>query len=260
MDYRFARERPDYSDLASGRVLYSFPGRPALPVRLADELFQRCLTSVEARRPDGLISLYDPCCGAAYHLSVLALLHRERLGSVIASDIDPSAVARARKNLGLATLAGLDARIDEIAQLSDAYGKPSHAEAAASGYRLRERIAADAQTHPLATTAFVADALDGSALRDLLGPGTVDVVVTDVPYGWHSQWRLGAEAGQTADATWRLLDALRSVLRPSGVVAIVSDKRQRALHERYRRVDQFQVGKRRAVILKLAEDTQALTV
>ena len=43
MQYLYATERPDYSDLASGRVFYSLPGHPAFPIRLASEIFQRCL-------------------------------------------------------------------------------------------------------------------------------------------------------------------------------------------------------------------------
>ena len=55
MQYKFAKEQPDYSDLASGRVFYSLPGHPAFPVRLASEVFQRCL----AHREDAGAQLRD---------------------------------------------------------------------------------------------------------------------------------------------------------------------------------------------------------
>ena len=43
MEYKFASERTNYTDLASGNVFYSLPGHPAFPVRLASEIYQRCL-------------------------------------------------------------------------------------------------------------------------------------------------------------------------------------------------------------------------
>src|SRR5690349_24530796 len=100
MQYKYAIEQHDYSDLSSGRVFYSLPDHPAFPVRLASEIFQRC---VAFRKTIYNISapciLYDPCCGAAYHLSVLGYLHHEYIQEIIASDIHEKAVASANKNL-----------------------------------------------------------------------------------------------------------------------------------------------------------------
>lgn len=39
MEYRCATERPDDSNLSSGRVFYSRAGHPVFPVRLASEIF-----------------------------------------------------------------------------------------------------------------------------------------------------------------------------------------------------------------------------
>jgi hypothetical protein len=47
-----------------------------------------------------------------------------------------------------------------------------------------------------------------------------------------------------------MLDALLNVVSSSSIVAIASDKRQKALHERYQRIEQFQAGKRRVTILR----------
>ena len=41
MKYRFETKKRDYSDLASGRVLYNAPNTTAFPVRLASEIVQR---------------------------------------------------------------------------------------------------------------------------------------------------------------------------------------------------------------------------
>src|SRR6266498_5343207 len=47
MQYKYEKGFVDYSDLASGRVFYSSPGYPAFPVRLASEIFQRCMAHRE---------------------------------------------------------------------------------------------------------------------------------------------------------------------------------------------------------------------
>jgi len=49
MKYRFEVERKDYSDFASGRVLYSAPNTTAFPVRLASEIVQRAFDILESK-------------------------------------------------------------------------------------------------------------------------------------------------------------------------------------------------------------------
>ncbi len=124
MQYKYAKEQQDYSDFSSGRVFYSLPGHPAFPVRLASEIFQRCIAQREriyqVSTPG---TLYDPCCGAAYHLSVLAYLHPKHNREVIASDIDEKAVALAERNLGLLHPEGMEQRIRELSELLEEYGK-----------------------------------------------------------------------------------------------------------------------------------------
>src|SRR4029077_18014228 len=114
MHYQFAIEQPNYSDLASGRVFYSRPGYPPFPIRLASEIFQRCMAIRTAEHLSTPCVLFDPCCGAAYHLSVLAYLHREYIREVIGSDVEEVAIALAKRNLDLLSLSGLDRRIGEI--------------------------------------------------------------------------------------------------------------------------------------------------
>lgn len=250
MQYQFATERPDYSDLASGRVFYSLPGHPAFPIRLADEILQRCLARREENHVTGPCILYDPCCGAAYHLSVLAYLHWYSFREVIGSDIDQKAVSVAGQNLGLLSLEGLDKRISEISEMFRLYGKGSHKEALDSAHRLRHRIATLAEENPLKTRVFQASALDGEELRANLKGVTVDIVFVDVPYGLHSQWRDANSNSESGNSLWRMLNALLGILVPTSVVAVVSDKRQKASHAGYQRIAHFQVGKRRVVLLR----------
>jgi hypothetical protein len=240
MQYKFTQDRPDYSDLASGRVLYSLPGHPAFPVRLASEIFQRCMAIRDDSNP---CVLCDPCCGAAYHLSVLGFLHGEQIQEILASDADEKAVTLAGQNLGLLTPAGLDRRIDQISDLLKQYGKDSHAEALASAERLKSML----PSAQLKTKTFRASATDGKSLLENIKPHSVDIVLTDVPYGQGSSW---AYAEGSLNPLWSMLEALRGILSPSGLAAIISDKGQKAAHESYQRVKQFQVGKRRVTILK----------
>ena len=249
MQYKFAAEQ-NYSDFSSGRVFYSLPGHPAFPVRLASEIFQRCLAHRQRIYGNSdPCTLYDPCCGAAYHLSVLGYLHGENIWQMIASDTDQKAVSLAERNLGLLSMEGLDRRIQELSAMLEQYGKVSHQEAMRSALRLKEKLAALRETYPLATHAFQANATDQSEISNLIQPKSIDIVFTDVPYGWHSQW-------QNADPSMSnplrsMLDALLKTLSPSSIVAISSDKQQKAAHEHYQRIEHFQVGKRRVTFLKV---------
>jgi hypothetical protein len=250
MQYKYEKVPLDYSDLASGRVFYSSPGYPAFPVRLASEIFQRCLASRAAiYRNTAPCTLYDPCCGAAYHLSVLAYLHRKHIREIIASDVDEKAVGVAKRNLGLLSVPGMDQRIGEITKMLEQYDKDSHREALTSAHILKDKLTTFVQESPLETRVFQASALDRETILHNIKADSVDLVFTDVPYGQHSQWH-DPEAGEASSPLWSMLDALIGILSSSSLLAIVSDKRQKVVHERFQRVEQFQIGKRRVVILK----------
>ncbi len=250
MPYRFATERQDYSDYAAGRVFYAFPGHPAFPVRLASEIFQMCMAIRAAWRLTSPCTLYDPCCGGAYHLSTLAYLHWPAIREIIGSDIDAQIIAVARRNLALLTMDGLHQRMQEIATMLTAYGKASHATALASARALRSTLRKFAKTHALQTRVFRADAADRQALRANLSPGAIDVVLTDIPYGHRSTWQGSVSASVAAlNPAWSMLNALRGVLAPGSLVAIASDKSQRITHEQYQRLEHFRLGKRQVVLL-----------
>ena len=242
MQYKFVTEQENYTDLSSGRVFHSLAGHPAFPVRLASEILQRCQAVRAASGATGPCVLYDPCCGAAYHLSVLAYLHREMFRQVIGSDVDARAVGLAAQNLALLNLDGLEQRIAQLQQLYTQYGKSSHREALISADILRERIRA---ANPLNVHSFCANALDAQSLTAGLQGSQADIVFADIPYGQHSQWQRGG-----ADPVRAMLEGLLTILSPISVVAIASDKAQKVAHEAYQRVEHFQIGKRRVVILK----------
>lgn len=250
MQYKYASGQQAYSDFASGRVFYSLPGHPAFPVRLASEIFQRCVAQRKTiYNISSPCTIYDPCCGAAYHLSVLGYLHREDIRSVIASDIDEKAVALAKRNLGLLHKDGLDIRIRELSEMFDHYRKDSHQEALHSASILKGKLSTLTERHPIATQVFQANAMDPKEISSYIQPRTVDIVFTDVPYGLHSQWR-GADFEEASNPLTSMLDAMLEILSPSSIIAITSDKQQKANHERFQRLEHFQLGKRRVVILR----------
>ena len=248
MQYKYEKTSLDYSDLASGRVFYSLPGHPAFPIRLASEIFQRCLASrATIYKNTTPCTLYDPCCGAAYHLSVLAYLHRKQIREIVGSDIDERAIAMAQRNLGLLNVTGLDQRIGEITKMLEQYHKESHKAALASAHILKNRIIGWVQEKPLVTRLFQSSATDSETMLNNIKAKSVDIVFTDVPYGQHSERQLFTPNELPLEL---MLNALVGVLSSSSLVAVVSDRHQKVAHKSYQRVEQFQIGKRRVVILR----------
>lgn len=222
------------TDLSSGHVLHSLPGMPCLPIRLAEEVFERSLRALGQSR---CTALFDPCCGGAYHLAVIALLRPRSIGTVIAGDIDPRAIETATRNLALASVQGMKNRLSEIEKLASAFGKVSHAESALATRRLLERVE---HAPVIATRVALGDATKASDVRSMCGQVRPDVVLADIPYGNRSVWHVN-DAGDPLDA---MLAALRHVLATPGVVCIISDKRQKPHSEWLTRRERFTVGRR----------------
>jgi 23S rRNA (guanine2535-N1)-methyltransferase len=246
MEYKFATENANYADLASGHVFYSLPGYPAFPVRLASEIYQRCLAL--RGRAGSPCTIYDPCCGAAYHLSIITYLHWDSICRVICSDIDEKAVQLAERNLGLLTPGGMERRNREISAMVHLYNKESHKEALESLTRMQEQVNRLTAIRPIQTSVFRANATEAASLRKGLQDTAIDMVISDIPYGLHSQW----EQTKGADPVRAILQALLRFLSPKSIVAIASDKSQKIAHEKYERLEKFQIGKRQVVILRPA--------
>jgi tRNA G10 N-methylase Trm11 len=96
---------------------------------------------------------------------------------------------------------------------------------------------------------FQASATDRKAISTHIQPGSIDIVFTDVPYGRHSQWQ-DTDLSAPSNRLNSMLDSLQGVLSASSILAIASDKQQKVSHEGFQRIEHFQVGKRRVVILK----------
>jgi len=255
MPYNFVLKPDDYSDLSAGRVLYSQPGQTAFPVRLVSEIFLRCQAIRSRMGLAGPVTIYDPCCGGAYLLTVLGLLHGREIESILASDVNPEALDLAMRNLSLLSLAGLNRRIDELNHYIQSFGKTSHQAALESAVRLRDCLEKALGSRTIPTRLFQADAFSAAAMRQGLAGQLIDLALADIPYGWKSAWsssadqRKGSEPGQDPAPALRMLDALHSLLPAHCLLAVASDKQQKIVHPRYRRMDKFQIGKRQVTIL-----------
>lgn len=252
MPYLFATQNLDYSDYSSGRVLYSQPGAPAFPVRLASEIFQRALHILGADRPgqERRLALFDPVCGGAYHLTTLGFLHGEWIDSITASDIDPETLSLAQRNIDLLSPNGIEHRITEILRMHSEYGKPSHLDALRSANILLHRLKQSNRT--ITARTFVASAFDSSALSHALSGLPIDLVFSDVPYGQLSAW-CGLDGEEKAvPPIQRMLASLLPLLNHYTLLAIAADKHQKVACTGYRRVSHFGIGKREVTFLALA--------
>jgi len=236
MEYLYETVDRNYEDFASGRVLYNARGTTAFPVRLASEIAQRCMGFLESKGVSGPYSVYDPCCGGAYLLTVIGLLHGGRVDRVYASDVNAEVLGVADKNLSLLTPGGLGERRAELGRLFELYGKASHRDAVASADRLGSLLAGS-RIESVETFA-----------ADITKPGEVppeqcrdvNLVITDLPYGDIVSW-----TGDSADPVNDLFELAYERMAPSrSVLAIIADKSQKLRHDKFKRLQSVKIGKR----------------
>lgn len=239
--YRFATQRENYEDYASGRVLFGKAGATNFPVRLASEIFQRSADFLEKSGRPPPYGVYDPLCGVAYTLTVLGFMHANGIICLLGSDRDPAILDVAADNLRLLASDGLDQRTLELQELHTRFSKDSHAGAVESA----KRLATLRRPLPnIKTAVFPSDALtleeDHSLFKE------IDMVLVDLPYGSLTKWE--TEEAQD-DPVQILLDNLKSRLPRLGIVAVSSDKEQKIQFAGYARVSHFQLGKRQVLLL-----------
>jgi hypothetical protein len=242
MIYIFETVAKNYEDFASGRVLFNQHGTTSFPARLGSEIYLRCVEILHRVGEDGPYSIYDPCCGGAYLLTTIGFLHGNRISRIFASDIDDSLVALADRNLSLLSLRGIEQRINQIEKMIFDFGKTSHTDALQSAMNLKVRILA--RETQITTKSFIADATKEKCIAE-----KIDIVITDLPYGRSVQW---GDMQDKCFAIRGLLDNLIPLLTQKSIIAIVSDKKASFKHEQYKRVEWFQIGKRKVSFLRLA--------
>lgn len=236
MEYLYC-ENDNFEDFASGRVLYGGRGIPNFPVRLLLEIYGRARNwlNIEASHyKERGITIYDPCCGGGYALTVLGFFHNREIKKIYGSDIDENMIAHAKKNAVLLTDAGIKKRKEEIQRLYDEYGKNSHLEALHSCDKLRDMLAKD----------MVMEIFRADCTREL--PGILpDIIITDIPYGNLVEW----DNGETISLD-DMLEQLWTVSHEKTVLAVCTDKKQRINCSKWKRLEKQNAGKRKFEILK----------
>ena len=244
MTYKFV-EKASFEDFSGGRVIYHQPGFTNYPVRLACEIFMRCLARVDKAK----VNIYDPCCGSGYILTVLGFLYGGRINSIYGSDISSEAVALAEKNLRLLSPEGLLKRKEELYALYRAYGKDSHIQ----GIESAERLLTMVHDSNICCKVFKRDVLvSKEAYRitnidiDIDMNLDIDIVITDVPYGNLTGWSTAQPFAIDV-----MLENIGHNLNQRAVAAISSDKQQKINNPAYMRLEKFKAGKRKVEILSL---------
>lgn len=230
MEYLYCKN-DNFEDFASGRVLYGGKGIPNFPVRLLLEIYGRARSYLEEGKN---ITIYDPCCGGGYALSVLGFFHNREIKKIYGSDIDKNMIAYAKKNAALLKDAGIKKRKEEIQRHYDEYGKCSHLEALHSCDKLRDMLVQD-----MTVEIFQADCT--RALPEILP----DIIITDIPYGNLVEWDNGANISLND-----MLEQLWAVSHEKTVLAICMDKKQRINCDKWKRLEKQNAGKRKFEILK----------
>lgn len=237
MRYIYESERRNYEDFASGRVIYNQRGATAFPVRLASEVFLRSKEYLTEKNVESPLTIYDPCCGGAYLLTILGFLHGNYIEKIIASDIDKEMVDLAQRNLHLLTSQGIDERIREIKNYINDYNKKSHKDALSSAIKLKS-IQENIDNFEL--KCFRADALNINNFNF-----KVDLIIADLPYGNITTW--SKDKKNNIDI---FLNNLLKFVKITSIVTIITSKKQKIKHSKYNRIKHFTIGKRRVSFLE----------
>ncbi|HHU78341.1 MAG TPA: hypothetical protein GXZ29_05605 [Clostridiales bacterium] len=231
MEYKYGKN-DNYEDFSAGRVLYSIKGMTNFPVRLAQEIYGRCL---QHSRKKNNICLYDCCCGGGYLLTVLGFLNQDTIVKIIGSDINIEMLKIAEKNLSLLSKEGMKRRMHEIGQMIASYQKQSHVEAMNSAITIKELIRTN-----IDFKVFQSDAL--KTINIDIKP---DIIISDVPYGNIVNWK-----GNEESVIGKLLDTLYEICSSDTVIGLCMNKKQRARNENFVLLERQQVGKRKFEIFR----------
>ncbi|MEJ6949482.1 hypothetical protein [Natronospora cellulosivora (SeqCode)] len=251
MKYKYEKEAKNYQDLASGRVLYNQKGATAFPVRLASEIFLRAKAYLEQKKVKEPISIYDPCCGGGYMLSILFFLHGNSISKIYASDIEEEMVDLARRNLSLLKLEGINKRINELQEDIEKFNKESHKKALKSAITLKETL--DGMDSNPEIKCFLANALGDKPTIDKVCEAKeiidkVDLVITDIPYGNIVEWNKSATDDK--ENIELFLNNMLNFLNERSIITIISDKKHKIEHKNYHRIKHCTIGKRRISFLE----------
>ncbi|MFC5649829.1 hypothetical protein ACFPYJ_11985 [Paenibacillus solisilvae] len=235
MIYTYTKVKENYEHFASGKVLYGAGGMTSFPVRLASEIVQRCFELLRKRGVEEPYSLYDPCCGGGYMLTVIGLLHGPNLSQIIASDIDSERLQLAERNLSLLSQEGLMKRVNQLQELYRIYNKSSHQDAIHSADQLAQLVAT---VNLQNITCFQADVND--CYRHESKCTHPNIIIADLPYGSLASWKGGSD-----NPVEGFFESIHRIADPSSsVVAVIADKSQPLRSALFKRLQYERIGKR----------------
>jgi hypothetical protein len=237
MVYKFLPNN-NYEDFSSGRVFYHKPNYTNYSVRLAGEIFCRCLEYL--KRKDE-ICLYDPCCGGSYMAVVLGYLFNKNIKTIYVSDISNDAIELSHKNLSLLSYSGIENRKCELNDLIIKYNKDSHKSALCSLEKMTQLL-----QHEISHNAFLANILNANELDNK--KFIADIIITDIPYGNLVHW-----SNNDGEEINRLLDTIISIINSNTIIAISHNKNQKINNSKYNIIERMAVGHRKIKILKLIQ-------
>jgi 23S rRNA G2445 N2-methylase RlmL len=167
---------------------------------------------------------------------------QKKTEKIYASDFDSNIIPLAKKNLSLLGLEGLNERISEINKMINDYKKESHVYALNSALRLKNLI--EKRNNYIDIECFVAD-ITKDDIKNIVD--NIDIVITDLPYGDIVEWSGGQNEN---DAVSKFLDNVLKVLAEKSIVAVVSQKKTVVKHDKFKRAEQFAIGKRKITLLQ----------
>ena len=229
MEYNYCNN-DNFEDYSSGRVLYGGNGIPNFPVRLINEMFGRAVHYLNKKTD---LTIYDPCCGGGYSLTVLGFFHSADIKKIYGSDIDKNMLEHAEKNLSLLKYEGLDERKQELSLLFETYHKSSHKDALQSVEILKKQL-----VKPVNSEVFQADCTKPLPQLD------ADIIITDVPYGNLVDWDNGED-----DSLELMLDQLAHISNKEMILAISMDKKQKINTAEWNILEKNNIGKRKFLIM-----------
>ena len=229
MEYIYCNDG-NFENYSSGRVLYGGNGIPNFPVRLINEMFGRAVHYLNKKND---LTIYDPCCGGGYSLTVLGFFHSADIKKIYGSDIDKNMLEHAEKNLSLLKYKGLDERKQELSLLFETYHKSSHKDALQSVEILKKQL-----VKPVHSEVFQADCTKSLPHLD------ADIIITDVPYGNLVDWDNGE-----GDSLELMLDQLAHISNKEMILVISMDKKQKINTAEWNVLEKNNIGKRKFLIM-----------
>jgi tRNA G10 N-methylase Trm11 len=207
-----------YRLLSPGNMLTMSANCPRFSPCVADEAF---LALKKYAKSDKQVVL-DPFCGCGITLCTIATLYRESVTNLLACDIVEKRVETALSNLRLCSVEGLNQFTEEIDIATKIPNKTISRRLEIVPF-FKQFLSHYGCHQPLPVQGFHADMLRQGCLDDI-NYESVDMVLTDPPYGITSNWN-GAEAKDRPNESLRIaLRNIRPKLKDSAIAGLVYNR------------------------------------